>query len=81
MGLALVLRIGLLGLILDGRFIVEPDVRLIARGTLLFLGILLLIVGTLLGVFLLIGLLNLFLVIVAGLRVGMYACLKGATLQ
>ena len=106
MGLALVLRIGLLGLILDGRFIVEPDVRLIARGTLLFLGILLLIVGTvvvllllfiiflrvalrtLLGVaFLTLGLslglvfLTTGLVIVAGLRVGMYACLKGATLQ
>ena len=78
MGLALVLRIGLFTLLLGTVVVLLLLFILFLRVTLrTLLGVEFLTLGLSLGlVFLTTG-----LVIVAGLRVGMYACLKGATLQ
>ena len=78
MGLALVLRIGLFTLLLGTVVVLLLLFILFLRVALrTLLGVAFLTLGFSLGlVFLTTG-----LVIVAGLRVGMYACLKGATLQ
>ena len=78
MGLALVLRIGLFTLLLGTVVVLLLLFILFLRVALrTLLGVEFLTLGLSLGlVFLTTG-----LVIVAGLRVGMYACLKGVTLQ